>query len=127
VALNIHRQLTVHALPGLEHRTIAGPEHGMRDMEVWLQTVAPGSGTPLHRHDCEEVIVILSGSGTCIVGVETIAFSADSTLIIPRDAVHQLVNTGDQPIRLIGVLAAAPVAVKTAEGAAIPLPWQAAI
>lgn len=123
--LNIHRQLPIHALPGLEHRTLAGPEHGMRDMEVWLQTVAPGAGTPVHRHDCEEVIVILSGNGTCAIGTETVAFAADSTLIIPRDTVHRLINTGAEPIRLIGILSAAPVAVRTAEGATMPLPWQA--
>jgi mannose-6-phosphate isomerase-like protein (cupin superfamily) len=123
--LNPHADLPRHTLPGLEHRTVAGPEHGMRQAEVWLQTMAPGAGTPVHRHDCEEAIVILEGSGTCTIGEETIAFGPDSTLIIPRDAVHQLVNTGDVPIRLIGVLAAAPVAVRTAEGAPLPLPWQA--
>ena len=98
----------------------------MRDLEVWLQTVEPGAGTPMHRHDCEEVIVILEGSGTCSIGDRTLPFTADSTLIIPRDAVHQLVNTGTTPIRLVGILGAAPVTVRTAEGAPIPLPWQAA-
>jgi len=124
--INLHRELTRHALPGLDHRTVAGPEHGMRDLEVWLQTVEPGAGTPVHRHDCEEVIVILEGGGTCTIGDDVVRFGADSTLIIPRDAVHQLVNTGDVPIRLVGILGAAPVAVKTADGAPIPLPWQAA-
>jgi quercetin dioxygenase-like cupin family protein len=123
--LNLHRNLVRHALPGIEHQTVAGPEHGMRQAEVWLQTVAPGAATPVHRHDCEEAIVILAGSGTCTIGAESIAFGPDSTLIIPRDAVHQLVNTGDRPIRLVGVLTAAPVEVKTADGAPMPLPWQA--
>lgn len=123
--LNLYSTLACHSLPGLEHRTVAGPEHGMRQAEVWLQTVAPGAATPVHRHDCEEAIVILEGSGTCTIGGETIPFGPDSTLIIPRDAVHQLINSGDRPIRLVGVLAAAPVEVKTADGAPIPLPWQA--
>ena len=26
-------------LPGLNHRTFAGPEHGMKALEVWGQTI----------------------------------------------------------------------------------------
>jgi len=39
------------------------------------------------------VIVILSGSGTLTIEGETTAFGPDSTLVIPSDAVHQIVNT----------------------------------
>ena len=46
-------------LPGLNHRTFAGPEHGLKNLEVWGQVIAPGSGTPVHRHACEEAIVVL--------------------------------------------------------------------
>lgn len=33
-------------------------------VEVWLQTFSPGSRTPIHRHSCEEVFIVLKGSGT---------------------------------------------------------------
>ena len=52
------------ALPGLTHRTVGGKTGGVSSMEVWQQTIAAGAATPVHRHACEEVIVILSGSGT---------------------------------------------------------------
>ena len=52
------------ALPGLDHRTLAGPDNGMKNLEMWAQTIAAGAGTPVHRHACEEAIVILEGSGT---------------------------------------------------------------
>ena len=29
-----------------------------------METMVPGKGTPIHRHDCEEVWVVLSGTGT---------------------------------------------------------------
>lgn len=45
-----------HRLPGLTHRTVAGPLQGLSTLEVWVQTVAPGAATPVHRHDCEEAI-----------------------------------------------------------------------
>ena len=121
-----HNSLTAFDLPGLNHRTLAGPEHGMRQLEVWGQTIAPGAGTPVHRHDCEEAIVILEGSGTLTVHGEETRFGPNSTLLIPADAVHQIVNSGATPMRIIAALAMAPVAVQHADCQAMPLPWQKA-
>ncbi len=112
------------SLPGLEHQTLAAREQGLSGMEVWMQTIAPGAGTPVHRHACEEVIVILRGSGQVTIEGEEMRFSANSTIIVPPDAVHQLVNSGAEEMFLIGALGATPVRVTTAEGEPIPLPWQ---
>jgi quercetin dioxygenase-like cupin family protein len=113
------------ALPGLDHRTLAGPDNGMKNLEVWGQTIAAGSGTPVHRHACEEAIVILEGSGTLTVNGEQTAFGPNSTLIIPADAVHQIVNSGNTNMVLIAALSMAPVRVRHEDNQAMPLPWQA--
>ena len=65
------------ALPGLEHQTLAGPEHGMQTLEMWMQTIKSGSGTPVHRHDCEEAIVVLRGSGRLTVEGEDMGFRSE--------------------------------------------------
>lgn len=111
-------------LPGLEHQTLASRTQGINGMEVWLQTIAPGAATPVHRHACEEVIVILRGSGQVTIEGEEVKFGPNSTIIVPPDAVHQLVNSGPEEMFLIGVLGVTPVRVTTAEGETIPLPWQ---
>lgn len=110
-------------LPGLTHRTVAGPRDGMKHCEVWSQTISPGGETPVHRHDCEEVIVILSGRGACECEGEFYAFGNESAIIVPPNAVHKLANTGDEDITLLGILTMAPVRVETPEGERIPLPW----
>lgn len=120
-----HSQLKAHKLPGLHHQTVAGHEHGIKTMEVWRQTIAPGAETPIHFHDCEEVIVILSGSGICRAGEEDFYFSANSTLVIAPNVVHQIGNTSDDDMQLIAALGMAPVRVKTADGAELKLPWDA--
>ena len=112
-------------LPGLNHRTFAGPEHGMKGLEVWGQTMEAGAATPVHRHACEEAIVILEGSGTLTIEGQDTAFGPNSTLIIPADAIHQIVNTGNTKMVLIAALSTAPVQVRHADNAAMPLPWQA--
>lgn len=112
-------------LPGLRHQTIAGHRQGVQSMEVWLQTIAPGAGTPVHRHACEEVVLILSGSGTCTVEGKTAAFGPNSTLILEPDVVHQIVNTSDVEMKLVGIFSMAPVRVRAGDGSPMPLPWDA--
>jgi mannose-6-phosphate isomerase-like protein (cupin superfamily) len=113
------------ALPGLLHRTVGGKDGGVKSMEVWQQTIAPGAATPVHRHACEEVIVILSGSGTLMIDGETTAFGPNSTLILPHDVVHQIVNTSAEEMHLIATLSMSPVRVRTGDGTPMPLPWDA--
>jgi quercetin dioxygenase-like cupin family protein len=118
-------ELEVLELPGIRHQTIAGHRQGVETMEVWLQTIAPGAATPVHRHACEEVILVLSGSGTCTVAGKTTTFGANSTLILEPDVVHQIVNTSDVDMKLVAALTMAPVRVKTADGQPLPVPWEA--
>ena len=112
-------------LPGIRHQTIGGHQQGVKSMEVWMQTIAPGAATPVHRHACEEVIVILSGSGECTVAGKTTGFGPNSTLIIEPDAIHQIVNTSNEEMQLVAALGMAPVRVKTADGEPLPVPWEA--
>lgn len=51
-------------------------------------------------------------------------FGADTTLVLPKDQVHQLFNVGDQPLQLLAVLAATPVHTELPDSQAIDLPWR---
>ena len=114
-----------HNLPGLSHRTVAGPLQGFHTLEVWVQIVDPGAATPIHRHDCEEAIVILEGHGVLTLEGREQAFGPGETLVVPRDAVHQVTSTGPEPLHLVAALGAAPVRVHSATNERIPLPWDA--
>jgi quercetin dioxygenase-like cupin family protein len=115
--------IPTHNLPGLEHQTLAGPGTGLRTMEVWSQTIEPGMGTPVHRHDCEEVIIVLGGHGTCESELGTESFGPGDTIVVPPNAIHRIVNSGSEPLRLVAALGAAPVEVEAPDGTRIPLPW----
>ncbi len=123
--VNHNPALPKHLLPGLEHQTLAGKQDGLNSFEVWRQTIAPDSVTPVHRHACEEVIVILAGSGVCKFEDRELPFKADQTLVIPSNVVHQICNNGTEDLYIIATLAMSPVKVETADGAAMPLPWYA--
>lgn len=68
-------------------------------VEIWLQTFAPGAATPIHRHSCEEVFVVLKGSGTLYLAETHGSFPgkpvefpifANSTLHVPINDAHQV-------------------------------------
>jgi quercetin dioxygenase-like cupin family protein len=118
-----HAKIDRLALPGLVHQTLAGPREGLCDLEVWMQTIAPGAGTPVHAHDCEEVVVVLAGAGECELEGRVAAFGPGSTIIVPRGAVHRITNTGTEDMFVVAALAAAPVTVTTADGERMHLPW----
>ena len=121
--VNQHTAIKTHRLPGLEHQTLAGRRDGMQAFEIWRQTIAPHAATPVHCHDCEEVIVVLKGRAECHYEGKTVTVNADESLLIPSSVVHQICNAGDEALSIMATLAMAPVKVKTADGAPMPLPW----
>ncbi len=121
--VNPHSAIQTHHLPGLEHQTLAGSKDGMQAFEIWRQTIAARAATPVHCHDCEEVIVVLKGTAACHYDGQTVTVNADESLLIPRSVVHQICNAGDDELCIMATLAMSPVAVKSADGAPMPLPW----
>ncbi|KAH7276626.1 hypothetical protein KP509_39G015400 [Ceratopteris richardii] len=132
--------------PGLSHMTVAGAtHHGMKEIEVWLQTFAPGVGTPIHRHSCEEVFIVQKGKGSLYTEAEAgkkypgkpneFMISLNTTFTIPVNRVHQVKNTeveGD--LQVLVIVSGPPIKVfvykdwHTPHAAAVlqfPYPWDA--
>ncbi len=115
---------TPASIPGVAHATWAGRTDGLQQLSVWRQTLAPGAATPPHRHDCDEVVMCQSGWGELHVDGTVQRFGADTTLVLPRGRVHQIVNAGPQPMELVAVFGATPVGTFLPDGEALALPWR---
>jgi quercetin dioxygenase-like cupin family protein len=111
-------------LPGLDHQTLANQDTGLKNLSMWRQTVAAGAATPPHRHDCEEIVLVQTGSGELHLGGKVTAFGPDSTLVIPRNADHQIINTGKDDMNLVAAFASTGFDVHFPDGQRIPLPWR---
>ena len=111
-------------IPGIAHLTLAGHGHGLESLSVWKQTIAAGQGTPPHRHDCEEVVVVLAGAGELVVGDARMPFAAGATLVLPANEDHQIVNCGAEPLTMVATFSATPVATYAPDGEVLALPWR---
>jgi len=58
----------------------------------------PGQGVPLHRHDCEELIIVHTGRGTYTVGDATVEVGAGEVVVIPSGVPHRWVNHTQEPL-----------------------------
>jgi mannose-6-phosphate isomerase-like protein (cupin superfamily) len=111
------------SLPGIEHLTVAGRAQSLAGLSVWSQTMQPGSATPPHQHDCEEVVLVLEGSGEVRWEGGPTAFGPDSTLVIPPRVAHEIVNTGSAPLVTVAAFSATPVGTFLPDGQPLELPW----
>ena len=69
------------------------------------QDVDPDQGTPLHKHiEQDETFHIISGYFRFIVGDKEIFASEGTTLFVPRNTPHSLLNIGDESAKLISAL-----------------------
>ncbi|HEY9532588.1 MAG TPA: cupin domain-containing protein [Burkholderiales bacterium] len=112
------------SLPGIEHLTLAGGAQGLSGLSLWRQSMAPGSATPPHQHDCEEVVLVLEGSGELHLDGEVIAFGPDTTLVLPPNRPHQIFNTGATTMRTVAAFSRSPVGTFLPDGAPLALPWK---
>jgi mannose-6-phosphate isomerase-like protein (cupin superfamily) len=110
--------------PGILHATWAGQEDGLGSLSLWRQSMAPGSCTPPHSHQCEEIVLCVAGRGEVHIEGGVHAFGPDQTLLLPANVPHQIFNVGDVPLETTAVFAATPVAVALPDGAPLELPWR---
>lgn len=110
-------------LPGIAHSTWASAADGLSQISIWRQTLAPGAATPPHSHDCDEVVMCMSGWGEVHGEGLVQRFGADSLVVLPKNRVHQLFNVGPMSLEIVGIFGSTPVATLLPDGQAIPLPW----
>jgi quercetin dioxygenase-like cupin family protein len=96
-----HEQLEL--LPGPvtnddgELRQLSGSDYDLHTSVMHAQ-VAPGIGPRRHRHPHAEIFVLHAGQARFEVDGEFIDAVAGDMVIIPPEAWHSFVNTGDGPL-----------------------------
>ena len=84
------------------YRVLLDRSVGCTAVTQFVGTIPPGR-SPDHFHHYEEVLCILEGRGTMWAGRTHAAIGPGSCVFLPRRQVHCVENTGDSPLRLVGV------------------------
>jgi quercetin dioxygenase-like cupin family protein len=72
------------------------PTFAMRRFEI-----APGGNTPLHEHDWEHEVYVLSGTGLLDCNEGEIAFKPGDAIFMPGGERHSFRNTGTEPVVML--------------------------
>jgi quercetin dioxygenase-like cupin family protein len=68
---------------------------GSTAMLTGITRIDPGCAVPLHTHNCEECVVVLSGSGVAHIDGSDHPVTVGDTSWIPADIAHCFRNTSD--------------------------------
>jgi quercetin dioxygenase-like cupin family protein len=71
--------------------------------------VEPGEHLGMHTDSAEEILYIVSGTAEGIVGDERGELTAGSLALVPAMVPHDVVNTGDETVRVVGFFASSTV------------------
>lgn len=102
---------------------LATPSRGAHEVMVWRTRVAPGGGPPVHKHDHEEVVVIVAGTGTFVEEDGTVhAFGPGDTLFAPAGVVHELKADEGVAVEWIACMPSGTKTLKP-DGEELTTPW----
>jgi quercetin dioxygenase-like cupin family protein len=96
------------------YRRIVTQAEGALSCTVWDQTLPPSGVIPLHAHQTEETLTLLSGQLIVTLAEQTTLVEPDTTILIPPGVFHSLRNDTATPARMLVFLpTATPVIVST--------------
>lgn len=111
--------MRMDGVEGVTMRLMVGRSDGAPNFAMRHFTVQPGGHTPHHSHNYEHEIVILEGEGRAENEGEFHEIAAGDVLFVKPNAVHQFVNTGEQPLKFLCMV---PVTFDCGGGECKPTP-----
>jgi quercetin dioxygenase-like cupin family protein len=94
--------------------------HGSKQLATVYFELAPGDRLGNHTDSAEELLIILDGELTAIIGNERMPVSQGNIALVPKMVPHDLQNTGSTRARVLGVFGGANNIVATFENELSP-------
>jgi len=80
-----------------------------------MSVYPPGTGAPLHVHNCDEQVTLLEGEAEVEIDGAVTPLSRYDTTYIPAGREHAFRNRGDAPMRILWIYGASRVTRTFAE------------
>ncbi len=103
----------------------AAPSRGSTELCLWQIDIAPGSTSPLHHMDCEEIFMCLDGHAVVMTPSQERALEAGDCLVLPAQTDFSFRVVGDEPFRALACIRAGGRATMAATGETFVPPWAA--
>ena len=97
-------QVTHYGSTGTTIRWLINRDNGARTFAMRRFVVQPGGKIPLHGHEEDHEIYILSGEGIAFTSNKEVPIKADMFLYVPPNEEHGYRNTGKTPLVFICVI-----------------------
>jgi quercetin dioxygenase-like cupin family protein len=94
-------EVTTEGAEQVTIRWLISKHDGATRFQMRLFEIGAGGKTPLHTHEWEHEVYILSGEGKLIFEGEENEFSAGYFTFVPEGREHSFVNTGSEPLRFL--------------------------
>jgi mannose-6-phosphate isomerase-like protein (cupin superfamily) len=101
----------------------AAPSRGATEVSLWRLELAPGSTSPPHHKNCEEVFLGLEGRVIATVDGTESEIGAGDCLILPAGTEFSFHVPGEQPFRALACMPAGGLATMAPDGPTFPPPW----
>ena len=101
----------------------ASPARGATSISLWRIELAPGSTSPLHEIDVEEVFLGLQGSAVVTIGGRQVPIGAGDCLVLPPQTAFTLAAAEDGPFLAVACMPAAGKATLLPNGPTFVPPW----
>jgi mannose-6-phosphate isomerase-like protein (cupin superfamily) len=101
----------------------AAPSRGATEVSVWRLELAPGSTSPPHHMDCEEVFLGLEGRVVATIDGSESEIGAGDCLILPAGTTFSFHVPDDQPFRALACIPSGGQAAMSAGGPSFSPPW----
>ncbi len=97
-------EVKLYGSTGTTIRWLINKENGARNFAMRRFRVEPGGKIPLHDHEEDHGIYILSGEGIAFTQEQEVNIKSDMFLYIPSNEIHGYRNTGNLPLEFICVI-----------------------
>ena len=100
----------------------ASPSRGASETSVWRISITPGSESPVHRLEREEVFMASAGRAIATIGEDEHEVGPGDCLVVSAGKDFQIRSTGEQAFEAVACMPAGGT-VTTGEGTAFVPPW----
>jgi quercetin dioxygenase-like cupin family protein len=88
-------------ISGVKMRRVIAEKEGAKNFVMRVFEIEPEGNTPLHKHDWEHEVFILSGIGTVVSPSGESKVKKGDVIFVPGGEEHQFMNSGKDTLEFI--------------------------